>query len=89
MLNIIKEMNGLVDINTFDLEAGRPPPGIKVLPSKFVLKVRADGSFDKAKARIVVCGNCAKPGVDYFSTFSPMATFTSIRTLMSIGVHHG
>ena len=53
----------------------------KALPSKFVLKIKylADGSLDKYKARLVALGYMARAGVDFFSTWSPMASLTAIR----------
>ena len=48
---IWKEIKGLVDLGTFSLEP--LPAGQRALDSRIVLKVkyRADGSFDKNKAR--------------------------------------
>ena len=39
--------------------------------------------------RISIRGFLQKLGVDFFSTFSPMATFTSIRMLLAIAVNQG
>ena len=49
------------------------------LHTKFVLKVKrkADGSYDKHKARLVVRGFLAKMGVDFYATFSPMSSLIS------------
>ena len=50
---IWKEIKGLVDLGTFSLEP--LPAGQRALDSRIVLKVkyRADGSFDKNKARLL------------------------------------
>ena len=56
-----------------------------------VLKVkhRADGAFDKYNTRLVARGFLQKLGVDFFSTFSPMATLASIRMLLAIAFNKG
>ena len=46
------------------------------------------GAFGKYKDRLVARGFLQKLGVDFFSTFSPMATLTSLRILLAIAVHH-
>ena len=60
----------------------------KALDSRIVLKIkyRADGEYDRHKGRLVVKGFQAKPGVDFFSTYSPMGTLTTVRALLAIGV---
>ena len=86
---IAKEFNDLIAIGTFTgIEV---PTNRKAISSRIVLKVkhRADGAFDKYKARLVARGFLQKLGVDFFSTFSPMATLTSIRILLAIAVHNG
>ena len=85
---IAKEFNDLIAIGTFTgIEV---PNNRKAISSRIVLKVkhRADGAFDKYKARLVARGFLQKLGVDFFSTFSPMATLTSIRILLAIAVHN-
>ena len=85
---IAKEFNDIIAIGTFaSIEV---PANRKAISSRIVLKVkhRADGSFDKYKARLVARGFLQKLGVDFFSTFSPMATLTSIRMLLAIAVHN-
>lgn len=84
---IAKEFNGLISIGTFaDIEC---PWDRKPIPSRIVLKAkyRANGEFDKLKARHVVKGFMQQLGFDYFSTFSPMATMTAVRVLFAIAVH--
>ena len=46
-------------------------------------------SFDKFKARCVVRGFLAKIGLDFYATYSPMASLTTSRMLMALAVHHG
>ena len=79
---IAKEFNDLIAIGTF--HGIEVPNNCKAISSRIVLKVkhRADGAFGKFKARFVARGFLQKLGVDFFSTFSPMATLTSIRILL-------
>ena len=85
---IAKEFNDLIAICTFaNIEV---PNNRKAISSRIVLKVkhRADGAFDRYKARLVARGFLLKLGVDFFSTFSPMATLTSIQIILVIAVHN-
>ena len=46
--------------------------------------MKADGSIDKYKARLVVKGFRQKECLDYFDTYSPITRITSIRMLIAI-----
>ena len=76
-------------IGTFSVDV--LPPDRETIGTKLVLKVKhkADGSFDKNKARLVVQGFHQRIGQDFFSTFSPMASLTSCRMVMAIAVQQG
>ncbi|KAF3616494.1 hypothetical protein FXO38_34517 [Capsicum annuum] len=62
------------------------PPGNKPLGSKWICKrkIKADGTIDKYKARLVVKGFKQKEGLDYFDTYSPVTRITSIRMLIAL-----
>jgi hypothetical protein len=62
-----------------------------VVSSKWIYKIKhaADGSIDKHKARCVARGFSKKEGVDYEETFSPVARYTSIRTIIYIATQMG
>jgi Reverse transcriptase (RNA-dependent DNA polymerase) len=62
------------------------PEGKKVLPLKWVYKVKRDakGNFEKYKARIVVKGFSQIAGLDFDETFAPVVRIESIRIIFSI-----
>ena len=63
-----------------------PPPGTKVLPLKWIYKVKKDrmGTVVRNKCRLVAQGFFQVFGEDYDQTYSPVAKFTSIRTLLAL-----
>jgi hypothetical protein len=62
------------------------PKNKDVVPSRWLFKIKhaIDGSIEKYKARFVACDFSQKEGIDYEETFSPMARYTSIRTIISL-----
>lgn len=64
------------------------PFGKKAIQNKWVLKTKFDaaGNLVKRKARLVAKGFTQRYGIDYDETFSPVARYTSIRTLIAIAV---
>jgi hypothetical protein len=62
------------------------PKEKSVVSSKWIYKTKhvADGSIEKYKARFVARGFSQKEGIDYEENFSPVARYTSIRTILSL-----
>nr|GFB12470.1 zinc finger CCCH domain-containing protein 14 [Tanacetum cinerariifolium]GFB45164.1 zinc finger CCCH domain-containing protein 14 [Tanacetum cinerariifolium] len=46
--------------------------------------MKADGTIDKYKARLVIKGFRQHKGLDYFDTYSPVTRITSIRMILAI-----
>ncbi|GJV24190.1 retrotransposon protein, putative, ty1-copia subclass [Tanacetum coccineum] len=50
----------------------------------FKKKMKADGTIDKYKARLVIKGFRQREGLDYFDTYSLVTRITSIRMVLAI-----
>jgi hypothetical protein len=62
------------------------PKNKDVVSSRWLFKIKhaADGSIEKYKARFVARGFSQKEGIDYEETFTPVARYTSIRTIIAL-----
>ncbi|KAK9065217.1 hypothetical protein SSX86_016600 [Deinandra increscens subsp. villosa] len=84
-----KEMAVLKENNTWTLVDR--PPNVNIVGSKwlFKTKLRADGSVERHKARLVAQGFSQVPGFDFDHTFSPVVKATTIRIVISLAVLNG
>jgi hypothetical protein len=57
-----------------------------VVSSRWLFKIKhaVDGSIEKYKARFVTRGFSQKEGIDYEETFTSVARYTSIRTIIAL-----
>ena len=85
-----KEVSDLCRTGAFEF-ISELPQDRKAIDSKIVFKIKykADGTYDKHKGRWVAKGFQAKPGVDFFSTFSPMGSLITVRSLFAVAVALG
>ena len=62
------------------------PEGKSVVNSKWIYKINhdADGNIEKYKTRFVARGFSQKEGRDYEETFSPVARYTSIISILAL-----
>jgi hypothetical protein len=80
------EYEALQANHTWDLVPA--PPGANVVTGKWIfkLKLHADGSLERYKARYVLRGFTQRPGVDFDETFSPVVKPATIRTVLTLAM---
>ena len=67
------------------------PTGKSVVTSRWLYKINhaADGSIEKYKLRFVARGFTKKEGIDYDETFALVASYTTIRSIISLAIVFG
>ena len=78
---IDREHDCLLRNSTWDLVDYAP--GMKVLPSKYVFKIKEN----KPKVRLVALGRRQSYGIDYKETLAPVVTLTTVRTILAVATH--
>lgn len=78
------ELDALQKNHTWDLVD--LPPGKHTIGCKWVYKtkLKADGSLNRYKVRLVAKGYSQEAGFDYFDTFSPVVKLTTIKVLLFV-----
>lgn len=78
------ELQAFESNNTWDLVP--LPPGKKAEGCRWVYKVKlkADGSFERFKARLVAKWYSQQYGVDFQETFSPVVKMTTVRCIIAL-----
>lgn len=80
------------DYKVFDeIPESAMPTGAKLVGSRFVFarKWNGDGEVTGHKARLVAQGFSQREGVDFNETFAPVATMTSVRTVIATAAMEG
>ena len=62
-----------------------------IVGSRWTYKIKyvADGSIEKYKSRIMAKGYAQKEGINYEETFTPVAKYTSIKSVISHAAQMG
>ena len=83
------EYKSLMENKTWELV--KLPEGRRTIGCKWVFRVKYDsnGQVESFKGRLVAQGYSQKYGINYDETFSPVARFSSIRTLLAFAAEMG
>jgi len=81
---MVEEYDSIVRNSVWDV-VPRPEKN-SVVSSRWLYKVKhaTDGSVEKHKARFVACGFSRVERIDYDENFSPIARYSSIRSMLAL-----
>ena len=69
-----------------DLPLGKKPIGCKWV---YHVKYNSDGSIQRYKARLIICGDHQIEGFNYNETLAPVAKMTSVQCSLSVAAAKG
>ena len=83
-LAMSKEIDELIQKDTWDIV--ERPANKNVLPSTWAFKRKRypDGRIWKHKARFCVRGDKQLPGIDYFDTYAPVVSWSTVRLMLTL-----
>jgi hypothetical protein len=87
-----EEVKGLEKQETWEFfPRSQVPKGKRVLPGiwAFLKKRFPDGRVRKLKARYCVRGDLQTEGVDYFETYAPVVSWSTVRLLLILAIVYG
>ena len=86
---MVEEYDSIVRNSVWDVVLR--PENKLLVSSSWLYKVKqaADGSVEKHKVRFFSCGFSQVEGIDYDETFSPIARYSSIRSMFTLSAHMG
>ena len=81
---MVEKYDSIIQNNVWDVVPR--PQGKSVVSSRWIYKVKnvVDGSVKKYKAIFVAKGFSQVEGIDYDDTFSPVARYSSIETILAL-----
>jgi hypothetical protein len=77
-----EELTNLLEFQTYDIV---DTPNTPILTSRWVYDIKSNGTY---RARLVAHGFKQEHGVNYEKTYSPVASYDSWRSLLTIGVSY-
>ena len=87
-----KEIEELENHNTWEvLERSSIPEGANILPSTWAFKIKRtpSGEVRKFKARFCVRGDKQIEGVDFFESYAPVVSWSTVRMLLCLTMQMG
>jgi hypothetical protein len=83
---MLQEYKSIIKNNVWDIVSR--PKEKSMVSSKWIYKIKhaIDGCVENFKERFIAIGFTQKEGIDYEDTFSPLARYTSIRTIISLAL---